>query len=66
MGDDRCTPCDVPGKEHLPKNSDECVEEEVPVELPKTGAAENLLTLLGAGSLIAAAGYYIASRRALP
>ncbi|MDN5274442.1 MAG: hypothetical protein JWP06_343 [Candidatus Saccharibacteria bacterium] len=64
-GDERCTPCDIPGKEQYPKNDTvNCVE--TPVELPHTGATENLLTLLGAGSLIAAAGYYIASRRALP
>lgn len=75
-GDERCAPCPVPGKEHLPKGADcydcttpghendaECVE--TPPELPKTGLGDNILALFGAGSLIAAVGYYVASRRAL-
>lgn len=48
------------------KNLKDC--EVVPTavtELPKTGPAETILTVLGAGSLIAATGYYVASRRAL-
>jgi uncharacterized repeat protein (TIGR01451 family)/LPXTG-motif cell wall-anchored protein len=59
VGDDRCneTPC-VPSKAN-----DNCGE--VPTELPKTGAGDSLVALVGAGSLIAAIGYYIASRRAL-
>jgi uncharacterized repeat protein (TIGR01451 family)/LPXTG-motif cell wall-anchored protein len=61
VGDDRCTPCEVPGKEDLPKNSPDCVTP--PVELPHTGAGDSIAALVGAGSLIAAAGYYIASRR---
>lgn len=36
-----------------------------PAELPKTGTSDGIVALLGAGSLIAAVGYYIASRRAL-
>lgn len=36
-----------------------------PAELPKTGAAETILSVFGLGSLIAAASYYVASRRAL-
>jgi uncharacterized repeat protein (TIGR01451 family)/fimbrial isopeptide formation D2 family protein/LPXTG-motif cell wall-anchored protein len=54
------TPC-VPGKDA------ECTETpktpEVPTELPKTGAADGIVAILGAGSIIAAIGYYIASRR---
>ncbi len=38
---------------------------EVPSELPKTGAGDGIIAILGAGSIIAAIGYYIASRRAL-
>ena len=58
MGDARCvdTPC-VPGKDAA------CTE--TPKELPKTGTDDGLIALVGAGSLIAALGYYIASRRAL-
>lgn len=58
VGDARCvdTPC-VPGKDAA------CTE--TPKELPKTGSEDGLLALVGAGSLIAALGYYIASRRAL-
>ncbi|MET0979779.1 MAG: hypothetical protein ABWX90_00810 [Candidatus Saccharimonadales bacterium] len=60
--------CDVPGKEHLPKNSPDCVVTPVatpPQELPKTGLGEELLKVTGVGSLIAAIGYYAASRRGL-
>lgn len=35
----------------------------VPTELPKTGAANAILSLIGLGSIAAAASYYIASRR---
>jgi uncharacterized repeat protein (TIGR01451 family)/LPXTG-motif cell wall-anchored protein len=57
------TPC-VPGKDK------ECTPEvpeipETPKELPKTGASEGIIALIGAGSLIASIGYYIASRRSL-
>ena len=76
VGDERCEEkCDVPGKEHLPKDSPDCKETPVtpetpetpqtPAELPKTGVANTILTLMGAGSLIAAISYYVASRRAL-
>lgn len=79
VGDERCEEnCDVPGKEHLPKDSPDCKETpvipetpetpqtpETPAELPKTGVADTILTLMGVGSLIAAASYYVASRRAL-
>ncbi len=58
MGDARCEekPC-VPGKDAA------CTE--TPKELPKTGANDGIVALIGAGSLIAALGYYIASRRQL-
>ena len=58
MGDARCEekPC-VPGKDAA------CTE--IPKELPKTGAGDSIVALIGAGSLIAALGYYIASRRQL-
>lgn len=54
--------CPVPGKEHLPKDSKDCVENPV-TELPTTGAGSDILAMIGAGSLIAAASYYVASRR---
>lgn len=53
------TPC-VPGKDA------ECTKTpETPTELPKTGAGDGIMALIGVSSLIAAIGYYIASRRAL-
>ena len=56
MGDARCeeTKC-IPGKDAA------CTE--IPKELPKTGSGDGIVALIGAGSLIAALGYYIASRR---
>lgn len=69
MGDDRCEEkpefCIVKGKEHLPKNSPDCKETPVVTELPKTGASDSIVALIGAGSLIASIGYYVASRRSL-
>lgn len=58
--------CTVPGKTTLPKNSPDCKEDTtvVPPELPQTGIGDNIVALLGAGSLVAAAAYYVASRRA--
>lgn len=50
---------DVPKTPETPKNP------EIPTELPKTGMSDGILALIGAGSLIAALGYYLASRRAL-
>jgi uncharacterized repeat protein (TIGR01451 family)/LPXTG-motif cell wall-anchored protein len=35
----------------------------VPAELPKTGAGDGILSLFGLGAVIAAIGYYVASRR---
>jgi LPXTG-motif cell wall-anchored protein len=77
-GDKRCTPCPVPGKESFPKDSPECKEDcttpghennaecvTTPPELPQTGMSDGIVALVGAGSLIAAVGYYVASRRAL-
>ncbi len=59
--------CEVPGKEHLPKNSPECIETTLPVaptELPRTGGI-SALTTLGFGVIAIAAGYYFAGRRIL-
>lgn len=36
-----------------------------PTELPHTGASDSIIALIGAGSLVAAIGYYITSRRAV-
>lgn len=48
------------------KNLNDCkVTPVVPKELPHTGATDGIAAALGAASLIAAAGYYVASRRAL-
>ena len=41
------------------------VEETTPPELPRTGVVDGISGLLGLGSIIAAAGYYSASRRNL-
>lgn len=72
--------CEVPGKEHLKPNDPECKPEtpvnpptnpgtpsnpEVPGELPTTGPAEVLSAVAGIGSLTAATGYYVASRKKL-
>ncbi|HMI09480.1 MAG TPA: PKD domain-containing protein [Candidatus Saccharimonadales bacterium] len=55
--------CTTPGHENNP----ECVETPptTPPELPHTGMSDGIVALVGAGSLIAAVGYYVASRRAL-
>ena len=57
--------CPVPGKEHLPADSEDCEEDEAPTptELPETGMGENVLSLLGVGSLAGVTSAYIASRR---
>lgn len=67
--------CTVPGKTHLPVDSNECVQTPVTVvtpvtpkptpvaELPHTGIADLLSPILGAGTLTAAGYYYVTSRR---
>ena len=55
------TPCPVPGKEHLPADSEDC--EETPVELPETGFADTITKLLGVISLTGASAYFLTSRR---
>jgi LPXTG-motif cell wall-anchored protein len=76
VNDDRCkeTPECKPG---IPMNDSRCSEtcvstststntcETTPTELPHTGASDGIIALVGAGSLIASIGYYIASRRAI-
>jgi LPXTG-motif cell wall-anchored protein len=57
--DKGCYDCTTPGHE----NDAECVT--TPPELPKTGTADGVMAFVGVGSLIAAVGYYVASRRAL-
>ena len=53
MGDKRCETPVTP------------VTPTTPTQLPTTGPAETILSILGIGSLIAGASYYIVSRRAL-
>jgi uncharacterized repeat protein (TIGR01451 family)/LPXTG-motif cell wall-anchored protein len=65
---EKTNPCPLEGKQNLPANSPDCKGEltpptETPTELPHTGASDNILALIGAGSLIAASFYYVASRR---
>ena len=62
----KCAPkCEIPGKEDLPKDSPDCVEEEeeTPVELPHTGPAEAFTALLGLGALTGTGAAYYRSRR---
>lgn len=47
------------------KTSFEVTKENIPEELPTTGAGEDIAALIGIGATVTAAGYYIASRRAL-
>lgn len=56
--------CPVPGKEHLPADSEDCEEDEAPTpeELPKTGPAEAFASLVGAGALAGTATTYFKSR----
>lgn len=69
VGDARCAPCDVPGKEQYPKDSPLCVAPTAPTptppELPHTGPMDLAAGGLGLGSLIAAGSYWYASRRGL-
>lgn len=59
---------DFDSKKHS-KNLADCVTAPVapttPTELPHTGPAETVISIVGLGSLIAASAYYVASRRAL-
>jgi len=65
MGDTRCneTPECKPG---IPMGDTRCNETPTtPPVLPQTGASDSIAPILGAGSLIAAISYYVASRRGL-
>lgn len=64
--------CPIPGKEHLPADSKDCVEtppvtppQETPPELPQTGMSNLVIGGFGAGSMIVSASLYIGSRRDL-
>ncbi len=64
--------CPIPGKEHLPVDSKDCVEtppvtppEETPPVLPETGMSNMVIGGFGAGSMIVSASLYIGSRRDL-
>lgn len=59
--------CPIPGKEHLPKDSKECVEEGhvLPATLPSTGPGAILSGLVGSSAIGYGAYSYLASRRAL-
>lgn len=59
------TPCPVPGKEHLPKDSPECKETTPPSELPKSGPAQVIGGAAGLSSLAGAGYYWRNSRRDL-
>lgn len=52
--------CPIPGKEHLPKDSEECVE--TPEELPNTGA-EGIIALFAVVTLAAAGAHNVLARR---
>lgn len=59
-------PCPIPGKEHLPEDSEDCEEatiEEAPEELPETGFTDTITKLLGVISLTGASAYFLTSRR---
>jgi uncharacterized repeat protein (TIGR01451 family) len=63
--------CKIPGKEALPANDPKCVADgggaivnpSAPTTLPSTGA--EMFGIVGLGSLVTSAGYYITSRRRL-
>lgn len=70
---DKIDHCKVPGKEYLPANDPSCVNgngtitggsNNSPTVLPETGAGE-LFGIVGLGSMVTSAGYYITSRRRL-
>ena len=54
--------CEVPGKEHLPKDSPECAETPTPPALPNTGPA-SLVGLFAAVSAAGAGAYRFVLRR---
>jgi uncharacterized repeat protein (TIGR01451 family) len=54
--------CKVPGKEHMPKNSSECVTTTV-TELPETGINSGVVVFAGLGMITAALGYAFTSTR---
>lgn len=63
--------CTVKGKENLPANSPDCkvtpatpATPTTPTELPHTGMSDNIIAVLGLGATVAAAAYYVTSRRA--
>lgn len=62
MGDERCVEKPEECKPGVPMGDKAC--EEIPAELPQTGN-DGLMAVIGAGALIAAVGYYVASRRSL-
>lgn len=47
------------------RDFNDCVEAVVPTELPQTGPAETIMSVLGAASMVSAGAYYLASRRQL-
>lgn len=57
--------CEEKPEQPVPPAPTKPVGPEVPSELPTTGPSDGLMAVIGAGSLIASAGYYIASRRSL-
>lgn len=60
--------CPIPGKEHLPMDSPDCVEPTTPVtptELPQTGSSDGVLTMAGLATLALVLGYAVTARRTL-
>lgn len=55
---DCATNCAIPGKEHLPANSSECV-----TTLPETGIDTGMFAFLGLGATVAGLGYAFTSER---
>ena len=56
---------DEPKKDENKDDNKKETKEDTPKEMPSTGATEIVLGTLGIGSVVTAAGYYIASRKAL-
>lgn len=56
---------DFDASKHSKDLSDCTVIPPTPPELPKTGASENIVAVVGLGALIGSIAYYVASRRAL-